>query len=231
MQKFFEMDPSRIAESISAGVENAMSSVSLGVRAAAGEGAAASARAQAVIETGRDHLATAASTIDAALILTLKQGILYGLDHQIISVASLSAVALLGVPGLRRMVWRATFGRFTSEENLLKSSESSIASILGDLHLQKNEIEKLGERLTMAQEEYVRGRAKLMAAAKEMRALESRAGKSERRAKDLLYEIRTIRAKGSLQLRSDAAVVVEAAKTQRRQVERINWKLSSSCIV
>ena len=66
-----------------------------------------------------------------------------------------------------------------------------------------------------------------MAAAREMRALESRAGKSERRAKDLLYEIRGIRAKGALQLRSDAAVVVEAAKAQRRQVEKICWKLDS----
>jgi predicted nucleic acid-binding Zn-ribbon protein len=111
------------------------------------------------------------------------------------------------------MAWRATFGRFTSQENLLQTSESSVSSMLGDLQIQKNEIEKLGERLTMAQEEYARGKAKLVAAAREMRALESRAGKSERRAKDLLYEIRGIRAKGALQLRSDAAVVVEAGES------------------
>ena len=60
-----------------------------------------------------------------------------------------------------------------------------------------------------------------------MRSLESRVGKSERKAKDLLYEIRGIRAKGALQLRSDAAVVVEAAKTQRKQVEKIVYKLES----
>jgi predicted RNase H-like nuclease (RuvC/YqgF family) len=224
------MDPSDIAESISAGVENAMSSVSLGVRAAGGEACAASARAQQVLETGRDHLESTLSSLDSALILTLKQGILYGMDHQVISTASVTAVALLSVPGLRRMAWRATFGRLSSQENLLKTSESSVSSMLSDLHVQKNEIEKLGERLTMAQKEYARGRAKLVAAAKEMRTLESRAGKSERRAKDLLYEIRGIRAKGALQLRSDAAVVVEAAKTQRRQVEKICWKLDSHMI-
>lgn len=225
--KELKMDPSRIAESISAGVENAMGSISLGMRAAGGEACAASARAQEILDVGRDHLGTTLATIDSAIIQTLKQGILYGIDHQVISAASVTTVAVLGVPALRRMAWRATFGRFTSQENLLQTSESSVSSMLGDLQIQKNEIEKLGERLTMAQEEYARGKAKLVAAAREMRALESRAGKSERRAKDLLYEIRGIRAKGALQLRSDAAVVVEAAKAQRRQVEKICWKLDS----
>lgn len=207
-----------------------MNNASLGLRAAAGEGAAASARASELFETGRSHLESTLQTMDAALIDSLKGVILYGVDHQVVSVASISAVAFLSVPAFRRVLWRSTIGRFVSQEQLLKSSESSITSMLGDLNLQKNEIEKLGERLTTAQEEYARGKAKLVAAAREMRALESRVGKSEQKAKDLLYEIRGIRAKGALQLRSDAAVVVEAAKTQRKAVEKICWKLDSHMI-
>ena len=60
-----------------------------------------------------------------------------------------------------------------------------------------------------------------------MRSLESRVQKSEKHSKDLLYNIRSLRAKQALQLRSDAAVVVEAAKRQRHQVEKIVNKLDT----
>jgi len=42
---------------------------------------------------------------------------------------------------------------------------------------------------------------------------------------DLLYEMRDLRTKMALQLRSDAAVVVESAKRQRNTVEKIVYKL------
>ena len=216
---------------VQATIDEAMASIgshasSLG-RAAVGEGAVVAGRTRDVIETGKAHLLATLEQADDALITTLKQGILYGIDHQIISAASISAVAMLSVPAVRRALYTKTIGRFTSQEQLLKNSESSVTTMLGDLNIQKNEIEKLGERLTLAKDEYARGKAKLAAAAREMRSLESRVGKSERKAKDLLYEIRGIRAKGALQLRSDAAVVVEAAKTQRKQVEKIVYKLES----
>eukprot|EP00889_Picochlorum_renovo_P004713 jgi/Picre1/31743/NNA_007094.t1 len=53
----------------------------------------------------------------------------------------------------------------------------------------------------------------------------SRVHRSERNAKNVLYEIRNIRSKHALQLRSDAAVVVESASKQAKQVEKIVGKL------
>ena len=219
------MDPSRLVETVQSSVDSAMDSVSVAARALAGEAAAAGAHAESFLAIGKSHTQAALESVDSAIISTLKEGIVYGMEHQIISTASISAVVLL--TAFRRSLYRATLGRFVTAEQLLKNKESSVTAMLGDLNLQKNEIQKLAERLTLAREEYVRGKAKLNAAAKEMRSLESRVGTSERKAKDLLSEIREIRAKGSLQLRSDAAVVVEAAKTQRRQVEKIVWKLDS----
>lgn len=162
---------------------------------------------------------------DRMLISTLKDGVLYGLEHRVASSAGLAGLVVVLVPGVRRAIWRKTFGRFTSTEHMVEGFENQIKSMVGGLELQKGEITKLSERLTMAQAEYARGLSKLQSAASEMRSLESRVHKSERNAKDILYEIRNIRSKQALQLRSDAAVVVESASKQAKQVEKIVSKL------
>ncbi len=162
---------------------------------------------------------------DHMIISTLKEGVLYGLEHQVASSAGLAGLVFVSVPSARRALWRATFGRFTSPEHTVVAFESQIKSMVGSLEVQKGEITKLSERLTMAQEEYARGLSKLQSAASEVRALESRVHRSEWNAKDVLYEIRNIRSKHALQLRSDAAVVVESSAKQARQVEKIVGKL------
>ena len=164
---------------------------------------------------------------DQYVVSTMKDGVVYGLEHRV-TVATVGASAMVVLlPGVRRSLWRATFGRFMSPEQMVKTCEGSIKLMVADLQAQKGEIAKLSERLQVAREQYASGLTKLRHAASEMRSLESRVQASENKAKDLLYEIRNIRSNQALQLRSDAAVVVESAKRQRHQVEKIVGKLDS----
>jgi hypothetical protein len=179
------------------------------------------------VQVAHDHFFMFLDMADQYVVSTIKDGIVYGLEHRV-TAATVGATAMVVLlPGVRRSLWRVTFGRFTSPEQMVETCEGSIKSMVADLQAQKGEIAKLSERLQVAREQYASGLAKLRHAASEMRSLESRVQTSETKAKDLLYEIRNIRSKQALQLRSDAAVVVESAKRQRNQVGKIVGKLDS----
>ncbi|KAI8101854.1 hypothetical protein M9434_006918 [Picochlorum sp. BPE23] len=205
--------------------EGGLASASDALKSSTAKAKNEASKAMGVLEIAYSHFFYALDTADRMVITTLKEGVLYGLEHRVASSAGLAGLVVVMVPGARRAIWRATFGRFTSPEHMVEAFENQIKSMVGSLEVQKGEITKLSERLTMAQEEYARGLSKLQSAASEMRALESRVHRSERNAKNVLYEIRNIRSKHALQLRSDAAVVVESASKQAKQVEKIVGKL------
>ena len=220
-------DPSKIIESVSTAFEDGLQAASKALKQSTATAKDEATKAAGVLQIGYDHIIYGLEMVDAMVISTLKDGIMFGLENQVATSAGLVGVTVVAVPVLRRAVWRATLGRFSNPDRMAEAYESNITSMIGQLETQKGEITKLSERLTFAQEEYARGLAKLRDAASEMRSLESRVQKSEKHSKDLLYNIRSLRAKQALQLRSDAAVVVEAAKRQRHQVEKIVNKLDT----
>jgi hypothetical protein len=220
-------DPTKVIESVSKTFEDGLQAASKTLKQSTATARDEATKAAGVLQIGYDHIKYGLSMADEMMISTLKDGIMFGWENQVATTAVLTGATVVAIPVLRRAVWRATFGRFSNPERMAETYESNITSMVGQLETQKGEITKLSERLTAAQEEYARGLAKLRDAASEMRSLESRVQKSEKYSKDLLYDIRSLRAKQALQLRSDAAVVVEAAKRQRHQVEKIVHKLDT----
>ena len=81
------------------------------------------------------------------------------------------------------------------------------------------------ERLDLAQAEYARGLSKLQGTAAELRSLSGRAGSTEKKAKRLMEDLRELRSKQALQLRSDAAVKALAATKQHTAVQQLVEKL------
>lgn len=220
-------DPSKIIESVSTAFEDGLQAASNALKKSTATAKDEATKAAGVLQIGYNHILYGFNMADELIISTLKEGVVFGLQHQVATSAVVASATVVAIPVLRRAVWRSTFGRFSNPERMAEAHESSITSMIGQLETQKGEITKLSERLTSAQEEYARGLAKLRDAASEMRSLESRVKKSEKQSKDLLYEIRDLRAREALQLRSDAAVVVEAARRQRHQVEKIVNKLDT----
>lgn len=220
-------DPTKIIENVSTAFEDGLQAASTALKQSTATAKDEATKAAGVLQIGYNHILYGLHMADEMMLSTLKSGITYGLEHHVATSAVLGSATILVIPVLRRAVWRSTLGRFVNPERMAERCEATITSMIGQLETQKGEITKLSERLTSAQEEYARGLAKLRDAASEMRSLESRVQKSEKQSKDLLYEIRNLRATQALQLRSDAAVVVEAAKRQRHQVGKIVHKLDT----
>ena len=110
------------------------------------------------------------------------EGVLYGVEHSMVSSLVIGGLGVVLTPAGRRLVWKMTFGRYQSPEAAAQAASASLVAMRNSLEAQQGEIKKLSERLTMAQEEYARGLAKLRGAASEMRNLESRTQCSMRKA-------------------------------------------------
>ena len=95
------------------------------------------------------------------------------------------------------------------------------------LEAQRQEMAKLSERVNLAAVEYGRGRAKLVAAGSQLRALAKTARSNQRRVDGLLSDLRYQRAlPGAQGLEAEAAAAAAAAAAARRAAEKELRKLA-----
>lgn len=136
------------------------------------------------------------------------------------TVTAIGIVALI-LPTTRRMLWRSTVGRFQSEEAAHLAAEQRLTALTTTVDAQAGEVEKLGQRLALAQQEYSRGLAKLRSTAGELRNLMDRVEKTEQKTRMFMEDLRELRAKHALQMRSEAAVQAQKSGKQRRNLENL----------
>ena len=120
---------------------------------------------------------------DSHVVLHSAGGVVLASEHEVAAMAGGAAAAAILLPAPRRLLWRLTLGRLRSPEAAYKSAELKVATLAEKVEAQGGEVQKLSERLGLAQEEYKRGLAKLKATASELRSLEARVGATERSAK------------------------------------------------
>jgi chromosome segregation ATPase len=103
---------------------------------------------------------------------------------------------------------------------VLASAERALGAQRESLGEQSREIAKLTERVALAEVEYARGRAKLLAAGGQLRGLAASARKTEDRLAVLLDDSRHLRSPFKKQMVTDAAAATAAAAAQRAAVEK-----------
>ena len=148
-------------------------------------------------------------------------GVDYARQNETATTLSAIGVVALILPTTRRMLWRATFGRFRSEEAAQMAAEQRLTAFTTTVDAQAGEVEKLSQRLSLAQQEYARGLAKLQSTAGELRNLLGRVEKTESKTRMFMDDLRELRAKHALQMRSEAAVQADKSGKQRRTLERL----------
>ncbi|CAI7844862.1 unnamed protein product, partial [Closterium sp. NIES-54] len=91
----------------------------------------------------------------------LKMGVYLASEHRIASSAALLSALAFILPGPRKMLYRATFGRFQTPEVLVESAERKLEGLKQSVEVFKNDTKKLQERAQMAESEFLSGRDKL----------------------------------------------------------------------
>lgn len=142
------------------------------------------------------------------------------MEHETISVAAAVAITALILPAPRRLLWKLTFGRFQSAQSAQLAAESRIASLVQTIDIQAGEAGKLLERLALAKTDYQNALRKMTGTTSELRSLVGRVEGTERNAKALMRDLRDLRSKHALQLRSDVAVKVAEVGKQKGVLER-----------
>ncbi|KAI3438144.1 hypothetical protein D9Q98_000585 [Chlorella vulgaris] len=208
---------------LDAGISAASDAVRAGVSAASRESDAVKSRLTQFYETGLAHYeATEQQALDA-----VKQGIRFVKhEHPQASMAAGVAAFFVLLPGPRRFLFRQTIGRFRSEEAMFRSAEQRYASLKETVEGQQGELQKLQERLQLAELEYQRGRSKLKSTAGELESLASRVRSSNKVSKSLVRDLRELPSKAALQLRSDAATAAATASGQAKVLDKALWRVA-----
>lgn len=202
---------------LDAGISAASEAVRAGVSAAGRESEAVKSRLQRFYDTGLAHYQ---ATEQQALEL-MKQGVRFvRKEHPEASMATGVAAFFVLLPGPRRFLLRHTIGRFRSEEAMFKSAEQRYAGLKEKAEGHNGELQKLQERLQLAELEYQRGRAKLKSTAGELESLASRVRGSSKAAKRLITDLRELPSKQALQLRSDAANTANTVGNQAKVLDK-----------
>jgi hypothetical protein len=143
------------------------------------------------------------------------------MEHPGAAAAAGAGVLLLALPPSRRALYAATIGRVRSGEAQAQSAARRAASLRESLDAQAKELGKLTERAQLAQEEYARGRGKLVAAGSQLRSLAASARKTEDRTARLLDDLRHMaHLPGAQAVRAEAAEAAAAAAKQRAFAEK-----------
>jgi DNA repair ATPase RecN len=119
------------------------------------------------------------------------------------------------------MLWRSTFGRLQSAEAAQRAAEQRIVSLGEVIDSQASETEKLASQLAKARGEYAASLAQLKGAASELRGLASKVDSTDRKARALMQDLRELRSKHALQMRSDLAIKASALAKQKASVDKI----------
>lgn len=157
---------------------------------------------------------------------TPTEGVSCVVQYETASIAAAVGLAALILPGPRRFLWRSTFGRFQSAESLQAAAEARLTSLAQAIDAQGAEAEQLAEKLASARAEYSAAAATLRSAASDMRSFAGRVEGTEKKVQALMQDLRELRSKHALQMRSDAAVHASAAARQRAAVDKVVHGLS-----
>ena len=142
-------------------------------------------------------------------------------QHPALFTAGAVGASLLLLPPTRRALYDATIGRVRSAEAAAAAAARRGAALRQTLDAQALEARKLGERVQLAQDDYSRGRSKLIAAGSQLRSLAAQARSVETKAALLLDDLRHASAAGGAQeLRRAAADVAKEAAAQRAAAEK-----------
>lgn len=187
--------------------------------------APAAERGAALASTAAAHLAASR----ASVVARADHAVALAAEHPAPAAAAAAATAALLFGPTRRALLRQTLGRLRSEGAVLASAQARAAALAARLDAQAKEAAKLAERVALAESEVVRGRAKLVAAAAQLRSLGRMAKANQAGAASLLDGLRFLRIKPggaggaavtAEALRRDAAAAADAALHQRRGLER-----------
>ncbi|CAI5458727.1 unnamed protein product [Closterium sp. Yama58-4] len=149
----------------------------------------------------------------------LKMGVYLVSEHRVASTAALLSALAFILPGPRKMLYRATFGRFQTPEVLVESAERKLESLKQSVEVFKNDTKKLQERAQMAESEFRSGRDKLKAAGAEMQRLAGSVRAAEKKSLGLRELLKDLPARDSVRLRSELAM---ATREAQRQLHAIN---------
>ena len=143
-------------------------------------------------------------------------------QHPALFTAGAVGTTLLLLPPTRRALYAATIGRVRSADAAAAAAARRGAALRQTLDAQALEARKLGERVQLAQDDYTRGRSKLIAAGSQLRSLAAQARAVETKAALLLDDLRSAprAAAGIDELRRAAASVAKEAAAQRSAAEK-----------
>jgi hypothetical protein len=149
------------------------------------------------------------------------EGVHAAIEHPAGALAAGGSLLLLALPPSRRALYNATIGRVRSAESQAASAARRAAGLREALDAQAKELGKLTERAGLAQEEYARGRSKLVAAGSQLRSLAASARKVEDRTALLLDDLRHMRhLPQSADIRAAASEAAAMAAKQRAAAEK-----------
>ena len=161
------------------GVDAATSAVDAAVSSAVASASKLTAvAAEAVndrVEIGRAHLEAASWELQSAEDKFFKapsRALASAIERAPYATAAAgAALALLAVPGTRRILWHASFGRMQSEEALVRAAARSAETLKAASEGTSSELARLRDAAVAAEEEITRGRGKLRQAAADLKRL------------------------------------------------------------
>ena len=156
-------------------------------------------------------------------------GVHLALEHPNASAACGFAAGVLLLPVTRRAVWASTLGRLRGDAAAVASAQRRAALLRSTLEDQAKEISKLTERADLAEQEYARGRVKLLAAGGQLRKVASQAASLQNKLAGSLVDVESLRLRhpvAETTAEAHAAVVattkdaLSAAQQQRARVDK-----------
>lgn len=117
-------------------------------------------------------------------------------------------------------------GRFQSAEAAQRAAEQRIVSLGEVIDSQAPELEKLAAQLAKARDQYTASLAQLEGAASELRGFASKVDSTDRKARTLMQDLRELRSKHALQMRSDLAIKSSALAKQKAAVDKVVTRLA-----
>eukprot|EP00238_Polyblepharides_amylifera_P011703 CAMPEP_0196584258 /NCGR_PEP_ID=MMETSP1081-20130531/46377_1 /TAXON_ID=36882 /ORGANISM="Pyramimonas amylifera, Strain CCMP720" /LENGTH=238 /DNA_ID=CAMNT_0041905397 /DNA_START=31 /DNA_END=747 /DNA_ORIENTATION=+ len=181
-------------------------------------------RADQILTTAKAHSATALAQYQEAeehLIKEIKVGVAYCREQPYETAVLASGVALVLLPGPRRMLYRNTIGLFQSEEAVYRNAAAKLESLQVRLQSHYTEAKLAEEEALSAAKHFKESQLALRNSKGMLETLNVRAQRMEMQAASLQAKLRSMPGKEALKLRSELAVVKSGAHQQKSSVGRL----------
>ena len=145
----------------------------------------------------------------------------YVVQYETAAIAGAAGIVIVALPTTRRIIWRMTFGRLQSAEAAQKAAEQRLVSLQELIDSNAKDADKLAEQLAVTKGRYSTAVAEVQNAASAMRGLESNVESTESKARTLMQDLRELRSKHALQMRSELALKAATVAKQKSAVEKV----------